>query len=379
MLAKDVYIWLSTIRTFRKGDTDKLTTLFKTPGELSESLRDKDVIDRLVEKDIIKEETGAELLDSNIDMSIEKIYEDMQKSHISCVTIIDEDYPSRLLSIPDKPLCIYYRGDISLSEKEYIIASVGSRRPTHYGISMATEFASVLGSKGIVIISGMAYGIDAKSHQSCIEAGGKTIAVLGGGVDICYPRTNMNIYHEMCEEHLVLSEYPPGTEHISLHFPLRNRLISGMSDGLLVIEAALRSGTLITTDYALEQGRNIYAIPGRADDMMSKGVNNLIKQGAALVDTPADIITDLTGVTLKRRKRRPKPEEILDKNKAALHISNEEKNILGILGYEPIYIDDIIRANRMNISETIHSLRHLEQLGLIEAIEQSYYILKYNQ
>ena len=251
------------------------------------------------------------------------------------------------------------------------------------------QFSRGLSNKGIAIVSGMAYGVDGKAHRSCIEEKGKTIAVLGGGVDICYPRTNLDIYLEMCENQLVLSEYEPGEAHKTLHFPARNRIISGLADGVLVTEAALRSGTMITVDRALEQGRTVYAVPGRMTDLMSKGTNNLIKQGAILVDSTEDIVRDMLGIEESKTKQTRKTsarqanssnttnEVSLAKDSACNPSLNEkEKSIIGMLGYEPVFIDDLIRSNGMNIGETLGTLRHLEGLGLIVSVENSYYVLK---
>ena len=428
---RDVYIWLSYITTFRNQDIAKLTRLFPTPEELKNSLTDKDILEHLVHSGIIKPETKQELLELTIGKCLENAEHNMAHYNIHCTTIIDPDYPARLLNIQDAPPCLYYKGSLRLSETEHTIGIVGSRRPTHYGLAVADEFAKGLTDKSILIVSGMAYGIDSRAHQSAIDNKGKTIAVLGGGLDICYPRTSIGLYTRLCDEHLVLSEYPPLSKHLPQHFPRRNRIISGLSDGLLVVEAALRSGTLITADFALEQGKSIYAVPGRTTDMMSRGVNNLIKQGATLVDSPSDIIMDITGIPLRKaprnvsnitntalannlcaknsvsadiihRKNGVSVNNIHAKNSVSAnnitgtetasectnhfpekHNKNEitelsvtEKNILKMLGFEPVYIDDIIRANNMNITETIHILRILEEKGLVEAVEQSYYILR---
>ena len=389
----------------------RLIEYFGTPEEMMESLTAEDYIntlDELLEKKMFKPSVAQEIKQMQSDKWFEKLMKDLDRTGIKVVTLYDEEYPERLRMIPDSPLAIYYRGNLSLAESEYTLGMVGSRRPTFYGMGVAEEFATELARKGIVIVSGMAMGIDARSHQGAVRAGGKTIAVLGGGVDICYPRTNIDIFLEMCQDHLVLSEYEPGEEHKSLHFPLRNRIISGLSDGLLVVEAALRSGTLITVDYALEQGKEIYAIPGRVGDMMSKGANSLIKKGAMLVDSPVDIILNtvdgkfmkvrseiMNGTTVeiknsainaakdeakdaakdaeKNEKRQFKTKS--EKKKAVAELPAAEQKILGMLGYEPVYIDEIIRANNMDISGTLQSLRNLEDKGYVKSIEQSYYIL----
>ena len=367
------YIWLNHLTTFRTGDLKKLYKLFVDPIGIVENIYESaEVRNSLIESKVIKDTTGEEIKNQNI----EEWYENHEKTciykNIKYKTPIDEDYPIRLSELKDMPLVIYYKGDLDITKEPHTIGVVGSRRPTFYGTMEVEEFVSELTARGIVIVSGMAYGIDSKAHKAAIDSGGKTIAVLGGGVDICYPQINIDLYQEISENHLIVSEYEPGTAHVSKHFPLRNRIISGLSDGLLLVEAALRSGTLITADYALEQGKSIYGIPGRASDVMSRGVNNIIKQGAALVDCPADIIKDIFNESfmpkssVRGRKR--------DKNLAGL--SATEKSIIGILGYEPTFIDDIIRHNHMAIGETIHILDELCKKDLVTTVEKGYYILK---
>ena len=274
------------------------------------------------------------------------------------------------------------RGRTELLDYENGLGVIGSRRPTHYGVTMADEFSKSLSRKGFTIISGMAMGIDAMAHQSALESGGNTIAVFGGGVDICYPQTNYDIFLEMCEKGLILSEYEPGEAHVSIHFPARNRIISGLSDAVLVVEAALRSGTLITADFALEQNKDVFAVPGRVTDMLSKGTNNLIKQGAILADSPADILIYMvgpdefyksTGTKRDEAATEKSSQKVVDQPRAPLN--EKQKKLLSVLGFEPVFIDDLIRINDMNITDTLHQMKVLTDLGYVRVVEQSYYIL----
>lgn len=410
---RDIYMWLGHIKTFRNGDVNRLFQIFGTAENLFQNIYQDDIIlCKLVEEGFIKNETRLEILSDDFIKWKDDLTIRMANSNVKCTTILDSDYPDRLHSLADRPLCLYYRGDITIAFGKHIIGMIGSRSPSQYGINVAMEFAREISRKGIIVVSGMAYGIDGISHRAVIQGceNGKTIAVLGGGVDICYPRTNFDIYTEMCENHLVLSEYEPGEQHISMHFPRRNRIISGISDGLLVVEATPKSGTMITVDYALEQGKYIYAIPGRIMDGLSKGTNSLIKQGAMLVDSPMDIICDRFGYDIidKKEKRNGKKNKSITENfihydkehidtsrdkatneskttkesesrkerKAAKEkLSQEELKILKIIGYDPVYVDDIIRINNMKIAETIHILNSLEKKGLIRNIEQGYYVL----
>ena len=369
---RNCLLWMNHIKTFRIKDRAVLLKIFGDAVSVYEVLTNEgQEVERLLEKHIIKPSTMEEIREDKTDIWYDRLMTSLDRKGITAVTLDDPEYPERLKPIPTPPLVLFMRGRTELLNYENGIGIVGSRRPTHYGSLVADEFAKSLAVKGITIISGMAMGIDARSHQAVLESKGKTIAVLGGGVDICYPQTNYDIFMEMCEKSLILSEYEPGEAHVSLHFPARNRIISGLSDGILVIEAALRSGSLITVDNALEQNKDVYAVPGRVTDMLSKGTNNLIKQGAMLVDSPADIIINMFGADTFYKKTD-------NKGKADIKgtgLNEKQKKLLGMLGFEPVFIDDLIRANDMNITDTIHQMKSLEELGYVRSIEQSYYIL----
>ena len=369
---RNCLLWLNHIKTFRIKDRAVLLKIFGDAVSVYEVLTNEgQEVERLLEKHIIKPSTMEEIREDKTDIWYDRLMTSLDRKGITAVTLDDPEYPERLKPIPTPPLVLFMRGRTELLNYENGIGIVGSRRPTHYGSLVADEFAKSLAVKGITIISGMAMGIDARSHQAVLESKGKTIAVLGGGVDICYPQTNYDIFMEMCEKSLILAEYEPGEAHVSLHFPARNRIISGLSDGILVIEAALRSGSLITVDNALEQNKDVYAVPGRVTDMLSKGTNNLIKQGAMLVDSPADIIINMFGADTFYKKTD-------NKGKADIKgtgLNEKQKKLLGMLGFEPVFIDDLIRANDMNITDTIHQMKSLEELGYVRSIEQSYYIL----
>ena len=232
-------------------------------------------------------------------------------------------------------------------------------------------------AKDIVIVSGLAYGIDAAAHKAAIEAGGKTIGVLGCGINICYPKDNYILYDEMCKTQLVLTEFPPDTKPLGFNFPLRNRIISGLSKGILVIEARERSGTLITADAALDQGRDIYAVPGRTTDALSKGTNKLIRNGALLVTSPEELLEDVLGdeyLEYKSPKVKSKKENI--KSEHYNNINPQEETILSVLSIDPQYIDDIIIKTHVSVSDAISILLSLKNKGLVEEVLQGYYAKK---
>ena len=215
-----------------------------------------------------------------------------QSREIRYISRESEAWPDRLLPYERMPRGLYVIGSLPDPEKKSV-AIVGARACSAYGRAEARRFARELAEAGVQIISGMACGIDGCAHEGALEAGGRTFAVLGSGVDVCYPRENIRIYEKLAAEGGLLSEYMPGTQPLPYHFPIRNRIISGLADLVLVVEARLRSGSLITADYALEQGKSIWAIPGKNADPLSQGCNRLIAQGAGLAMSPDDILEEL--------------------------------------------------------------------------------------
>ncbi|MBR3041162.1 MAG: DNA-processing protein DprA [Eubacterium sp.] len=380
---RNCLLWLNHIKTFRTYDRTKLIRLFGNAVSAYEALKkNSEEVGRLLEKHVIKASTMEEIVNDNEDRWLDRLLSEAERKNIKIVTLDDPDYPERLACISAPPLALFMRGRTELLDYENGLGVIGSRRPTHYGVTMADEFSKSLSRKGFTIISGMAMGIDAMAHQAALESGGNTIAVFGGGVDICYPQTNYDIFLEMCEKGLILSEYEPGEAHVSIHFPARNRIISGLSDAVLVVEAALRSGTLITADFALEQNKDVFAVPGRVTDMLSKGTNNLIKQGAILADSPADILIYMfgpdefyksTGTKRDEAATEKSSQKVVDQPRAPLN--EKQKKLLSVLGFEPVFIDNLIRINDMNITDTLHQMKVLTDLGYVRVVEQSYYIL----
>lgn len=219
-------------------------------------------------------------------------YREMTDRGIRLVTCREAGYPEKLAAVQDAPYVLYYAGRLPDSRKKSI-ALIGARNCSEYGRCMAREFGGALAQAGIQIISGMARGIDGIGQMAALGAGGYSLGVFGCGVDVCYPSGNRELYERLLREGGVCSEYPPGVAPRAMLFPPRNRIISGLCDGVLVIEAKEKSGTLITVDMALEQGREVYAVPGRATDALSAGCNRLIRQGAQLILSPQDMLEEL--------------------------------------------------------------------------------------
>lgn len=243
-----------------------------------------------------------------------------QEETILFVTPFDSRYPEKLRNIPDAPAGLYIRGRMP-SEANPAVAVIGARDCSDYGRYVAEKLGAFLGEKGVTVVSGMARGIDGVSQWAALEAGGSSIAVLGCGTDVCYPAKNRRLYDRLLEQGTVLSEYPPGTPPRPMNFPARNRIVSGLADAVVVIEARSKSGTLITVDMALEQGREVFVVPGRITDRLSDGCNRLIKQGAGILLSPEELLEELwelrdrTGVqrahsaNVSRKERTMKPVE----------------------------------------------------------------------
>ena len=249
------------------------------------------------------------------------------------VTFTSPEYPKSLFQINDPPPFLYVKGE--LRPVESAIAVVGSRRATSYGLLTTTRLAEALASHGIAVISGMARGVDTAAHRGALAAGGVTIGVLGCGIDKIYPPENRELFAEMAVKGCLISEFPLGTQPLAENFPRRNRIISGLSRGVLVVEATEKSGSLITAQYALEHGREVFAVPGNITLATCRGSNRLIKQGAKLVDCVEDILEELGGF-------RATPEIPLAPPQRSFSLSPREAAVYELLARSPLHIDEII-------------------------------------
>lgn len=301
---------------------------------------------------------------SNIE-EIGEEYAKLAEKGISFLYEKDEQYPAKLRQIEDRPLGLFLKGRISKHKKA--LAIIGSRIPSVYGREMARVFARDLAEAGIDIISGMATGIDVEAHKGALEGKGYTLGVMGCGPDVVYPRENYTIYEEIVSTGGIVSEYKPGEKPFAYRFPERNRIISGLSDGILIVEAKGRSGSLITADCGLEQGKEIYALPGRSIDALSEGCNWLIRQGAKLVTEPPHILEDFIPECEKNLKNTNNLYKLLD---------NKEKIVYHCLSLEPRHINDILRETNLTVSEGINILFRLELNGYIKQIVKDYYIIR---
>ena len=284
------------------------------------------------------------------------------------IDIESEEYPEALRNIYGPPRELFINGKI-LPQDRNAIAIVGTRWATHYGLEQCRKLAFDLAIRGVTIVSGMARGIDTAAHKGALKAGGRTIAVLGSGHNNIYPPENKKLYEEIANAGAVVSEFPPDTSPHRLNFPRRNRIISGLSRGVAVIEAAKRSGALITANFALEQGREVFAMPGNISSQKSSGTNALIKEGAKLVEDASDIIGELKYVMPLIKET----TEIAGRNAI---LSPGEKTVFGILDETPKSMDEISNAINLPTEKASEILLKLELKRLIRALPGENFVRK---
>ena len=312
----------------------------------------------------ITQKEAEAILESRKNWNLEKNWMDLCAQGISFVSVEQKEYPDRLRNIINPPFSLYYKGKLPDPSKKSV-AIVGARGRSQYGRSAATALAGDLARNGIEVISGLARGIDADSHAGALEAGGDTYAVLGNGVDICYPRQNRYLYDEICKKGGIISEYPLNSEAVSWHFPERNRIISGLSDVVVVVESRKKSGSLITADYAMEQGKDVYALPGRIFDPLSEGCNQLIFQGAGILTNISEFVSQLgdSGDFLYQQINFKK--NLLEK---------DELLVYSLLDFAPTGIGTLIEKSGLSLLELLSVLERMEQKSLIKEMIPNYYV-----
>jgi len=297
----------------------------------------------------------------------EREYAELQSLNIKVITFFDETYPSHLKRIYDPPMILYVKGDF-IEKDNFPIAVVGTREPTTYGRLQAEKFSSALASQGITIVSGLARGVDSIAHQAALKTNGRTIAVLGCGINVVYPPENKQLYEEIPKHGLLISEFPLGTKPDAQNFPSRNRIISGLSLGCVVVESGIQGGALQTAAFALDQGREVFAIPGNLGIKQAEGTNTLIQKGEAkLVRIPEDILVELE---LKLKpivgKTIPKPQ---------IHLNLFEQKILTVLEHKEMQIDTIASETGLSTSDCLVNLLTLEFNGLVKQLPGKIFVL----
>jgi DNA processing protein len=319
------------------------------PGDLAQAGLGRKVIERI--------------LQARAEVDLGKIWERIEAQGIKILTWQDESYPARLREIDQPPPVLYIRGEY-LADDLFAVAIVGTRRVTAYGRQITEELSSFLAANGITVISGLARGVDAVAHQSTLKAGGRTIAVLGSGVDKIYPPEHRGLAAQMMERGAIISDYAPGTPPDASNFPPRNRIISGLSLAVVVVEAGETSGALITAEFAAEQGREVFAVPGSILAPQSKGTNKLIQRGALPLLSVNDLMQalDLTHIGEQKAVRKTIPADETD------------ARVMNVLSNEPLHVDEIRNQTELPIEKVSATLALMELKGMVRQVGGMNYV-----
>lgn len=329
-------------------------------GEVSSIEELKSEYKRIFQKVGINEKITNNYLKIMNNFCLEETILKYKDKGIHIITKEDTFYPSLLKEIYDPPQVLFCKGDLSILKNEKNISIVGARKATWYGKNVAKEIGQKLSEEGFTVTSGMALGIDAYAHLGALEGSGGTIGVLGCGIDEVYPKQNQKLYQMVEEKGLLLSAYPLGTQPYAGNFPARNRIISGLSKGVVVVEAQLKSGALITVDFATEQGRDIFAVPGNINSTMSSGSNNLIKDGAIMVTKYQDVLAEY-GLSYE------------DSSNIYMELTDMEKKIFKEINGQIFTLEHLLLITGLDISEILVNLMTLEIKGLIKKIGNQMY------
>jgi DNA processing protein len=378
MSALTYWLWLSELQGLTNQTQLALLRRFETPERIFYA----DPEELLLTEGITRQQ--AELLSDHRLDGARKIQEDCHRLNIRILTFGDAEYPGRLKNIYDPPMLLYMKGRMPVMDEEVAIAVVGTRNCTPYGEGCAKKLGHELSAAGAVVVSGLAKGIDAAATHGALMAGGVTVGVVGNGLDVRYPYESRFLYDDVAAAGVLISEYPPGAEAAGWHFPARNRILSGLCVGTLVVEAPLRSGALITAETALEQGRDVFAVPGPIDAENSAGCNRLIQEGALLVTGAEDILLEYEGrYPQKLRPRayteppktvgyqarqlaeaKPVPPSV-SLSRELPELSDDQLAILRLLGEEPMQVDDIIELTELPTRRVLSALTVLEMDELV--------------
>jgi DNA processing protein len=303
------------------------------------------------------------LIEVRTNISLEKVWQRIQDLGISVLTWEDESYPRRLMEIDQPPPVLYVRGEIR-PEDEWSVAVVGTRRVTAYGRQIAEEVAVTLARNGVTVISGLARGVDAIAHQAALEAGGRSLAIMGNGVDRIYPPENRRLAEQIISRGALVSDYPPGTPPDASNFPPRNRIISGLSLAVVIVEAGDTSGALITASFAADQGREVFAVPGNITAPQSKGTNRLIFNGARPLLDPREVleVLELTMVYQQQEARVILPSDAL------------EAQLYAAIRNEPLHVDEICAQTNLAIEQVTSTLALMELKGMVRQVGGMQYV-----
>lgn len=359
------WLTLSFLPGFGCALIDRLVEAFDSPGAVLGAGRNAEKVAGIGPKvgQVLANRQLVHHARSQAELTIERL----QSLAISLTCRDDFHYPSLLNSIQDPPVVLYYRGNLSCLQRP-TVAIIGSRAATSYGKQISYNLARELAGNGVTVISGGAYGIDTQAHKGVLACDGATVSVQGCGLDVIYPRGNAALYQDISERGAVVSEYPPGTKPDGFRFPARNRIISGLALGVIVVEATLKSGSLITARLALDQGRDVFAVPGRIDSAKSAGPHRLLQQGAVLVHTVQDILDELDLIA-----EVPSGEKGGSPASSGPDLTQDEKRLLEALDVYPLDIDTIMRSSGLAISRVHDLLLTLELKGCVRQLPGQQY------
>ncbi|MEN8904544.1 MAG: DNA-processing protein DprA [Clostridiales bacterium] len=362
------WIWLNSLKSLSFIKKVLLIEHFNDPKNIKVA-----TINELKSIKGITRANIEEILDKNQKEYVENLFEDILKRKIEVININDDNYPKLLKNIYDPPILLYKKGDFFDTNKS--IAVVGSRNHSNYGRIVTEKLVKELVKNDFTIISGMARGIDTTAHKTAIENGGKTIAVLGCGLDIVYPNENKNLMEEICQSGSIVSEYVLGTKPLPYNFPARNRIISGLSMGVLVVEAGSKSGSLITAELALNEGREVFSVPGNITSKYSLGTNQLIKDGAKMVIDVNDIIEEINNEFTIDKINYINNTILMNGKIDDSNLTNIEMKILSILSLEELHINEICKRINIPIDEISSTLLLLEIKNYVKSLPGMFYIL----
>lgn len=347
-------LWLQCIEGISIIKKRKLIECFESPEEIYRCNEKK-----LVLSGLLSETEAQIIISSKKSINVETNLEYMEKNNISMVFEDNSEYPEKLKNIYNPPYCLFVKG--KLPGKNKAVAIIGARGCTNYGRQLAKKIGSDMAERGVSVIGGMARGIDTYGHRGALKAGGNSYAVLGCGVDICYPSENIEIYEEMEKKGGIISEFPPGCRPKSWNFPIRNRIISGLSDLIIVVEARRKSGSLITAEYGLNQGIDIMAVPGRVTDPLSEGCNSLIKDGAYVYTDTIDIDEILK---IEKVKKNENLVKVLEKDFKVVYSKTD---------LVPVSLQELAEKTGFDTGKTLEILLNLQLEGLICEPAKNYY------
>ncbi|MCX5710001.1 MAG: DNA-processing protein DprA [Candidatus Omnitrophica bacterium] len=367
MLSQEAIDWLRLILTPEIGPRrgKSLLERFKTPKAILEAC-----LGDIAEVENVGRAVAEKIVEGRKNVDIERQIKLIEKNNVRLIPVDSGFYPSNLKSIFDPPLVLFVRGEI-LPQDYFSIAIVGTRLASFYGRSMAEKLSSQLAEKGFTVVSGGARGIDTFSHQSALKMRGRTLAVLGCGLDISYPPENKRLFEEIAQKGAMISEFPLSAKPDRGNFPMRNRIISGLSLGVVVIEAPHKSGALITVTHANEQGREVFSVPGQANSFLSKGTNQLLREGAKLVESADDIIEELEPVLRSKVKEfkinYPEPER-KEQISAGSELIGEEAKVYSMISGNSVGLDGLIEKTDLDISKISDILLRLQLKKMIRQL-----------